>query len=77
MHDKKMNTDFTYRGRNFEKSINDAIQRAKSEAAYPSSSYLAGIKSLNGERAVFRLLIEDELKQSRVPKALIKKLMET
>ncbi len=70
------NSQFIYHGRNFEDAVNKAIQKAKTEAQYPSSPTLHGIKQLHGERAVFRLVIEDELKKAKVPKILIKKLME-
>lgn len=70
------NPQFAYHGRNFEDAINKAIQSARTQAAYPSSPYLIGIKQMQGERAVFRLLIKDELKKARVPKLLIKKLTE-
>jgi len=65
---------FEYRGRNFEIAVNDAIHRAKAEAAYPTSSSHRGIKELSGERGLFNLIIKDELKRSKVPKELIKKL---
>lgn len=70
------NPAFTYHGRNYEDAINKAIHKAKSDAQYPPSQYLMGIKQLQGERAVFNLLIKDELTRSKVPKALIKKLTE-
>lgn len=70
------NPTFFYRGRNYENAINKAIQSAKKQATYPDTQYLIGIKELQGERAVFRLLIEDELKKAKVPKILIKKLTE-
>lgn len=73
---KQKNSLFTYHGRNFEDAVNKAIQSAKTQAAYPTTQYLMGIKQLQGERAVFRLLIKDELKKAKVPKVLIKKLTE-
>lgn len=73
---KTKNPEFIYHGRNYEDAINKAIHIARTEAQYPSSQMLLGIKHLNGERAVFRLIIEDELKRAKVPKALIKKLIE-
>lgn len=74
-HNKPKNPEFIHNGRNFEEAINVAIHKAKTEAQYPSSSMLHGIKQLHGERAVFNLIIEDELKRAKVPKVLIKKLM--
>lgn len=73
---KEKNPEFIYNGRNYTDAINDAIHAAKTEASYPSTQYLQGIKSLNGERVVFRLLITDELTKRKVPKKLIKKLTE-
>lgn len=75
-HNKPKNPKFIYHSRNYEDAINKAIHRARTEAQYPSSQTLLGIKHINGERAVFRLIIEDELKKSKIPKALIKKLTE-
>lgn len=72
---KPKNPEFIHNGRNYEDAIYKAIRKAKSEAEYPSSSALVGIKQLNGERAVFNLIIEDELKKAKVPKVLIKRLM--
>ncbi len=69
------NPEFVYHGRNYEDAVNTAIRKAKTEAEYPSSSTLHGIKQLHGERAVFRFVIEDELKRAKVPKVLIKELM--
>ncbi|MDD5453947.1 MAG: hypothetical protein PHW62_00405 [Candidatus Ratteibacteria bacterium] len=65
---------FEYRGRNYEDAVNGAIQRAKSEAAYPSSASYRGIKELSGERGLFNIIIKDELKRSKIPKTLITKL---
>ncbi len=75
MKKQPKNPQFIHNNRNYEDAVNKAIQKAKTEAQYPSSSSLAGIKAINGERAVFNLLIEDELKKAKVPKQLIKKLM--
>ncbi len=70
------NPIFIYRGRNYEDAINNAIHKAKTEARYPSLQYLMGIKQLQGEKAVFNLLIKDELTKSKVPKVLIRNLTE-
>ena len=76
MTHKTKNPEFIYHGKNYEDAVNKAIHRARTEAQYPSTQTLLGIKHLQGERAVFRFLIKDELKKSKVPKALIKKLTE-
>ena len=71
------NEYFIYRGRNYEDAVNGAIARARTEARYPTSASNRGIKELSGERGLFNLIIKDELKRSKVPKMLIKKLTET
>lgn len=75
-HNKPKNPEFIYHGRNYEDAINKAIHRAKTEAQHPSSPTLLGIKHMDGERAVFRMVIKDELVKAKVPRVLIKKLTE-
>ncbi len=67
---RKRNQEFTYNGRDYTNSVNNAINSAKYRAEYPDNAYLKGVKSLRGERAVFRLIIDDELKKRHVPKEL-------
>lgn len=65
---------FEHKGRNYENAVKGAIQRAKTEAAYPTSASNQGIKEISGERGLFNIIIKDELKRSKVPKVLITKL---
>lgn len=70
-----MTEKIIHNGRDYTKSVYDAIHRARTKAAYPESSFHQGIKTLHGERYLFNLIIEGELKKGKVPKALRKKLL--
>lgn len=69
-----MNEEFKYKGRDYTRSIEAAIQRAYTRYSYPDTNVGLGCRELFG-RSYLRQLINDEIYPLHIPIGLKKRLM--
>lgn len=66
----RMNQDFTINKRNYNNAVNNIIHRVKTKTLYPDNNYDVGIKSLFGEKYLFNMIAEEEIRKAKIPKVL-------